>query len=90
MENRPGASGNLAIALAAQSVPDGCTIVMGQSDNMMLCPFLYRNVGYDSIKSFTPIIQVSEAPLALVANAPAAGAAPGLKSVADLMSKGKA
>ena len=90
MENRPGASGNLAIALAAQSAPDGYTIVMGQSDNMMLGPYLYANAGYDSIKSFAPIIQVSEAPLALVTNAPAAGAPPGLKSVADLMTKGKA
>ena len=90
LENRPGASGNLAIALAAQSAPDGYTIVMGQSDNMMLGPYLYANVGYDSIKSFAPIIQVSEAPLALVTNAPAAGAQPGLRSVADLITKGKA
>ena len=90
MENRPGASGNLAIALAAQSAPDGYTIVMGQSDNMMLGPYLYANVGYDTIKSFAPIIQVSEAPLALVTNAPAAGAQPGLRSVADLITKGKA
>ena len=90
LENRPGASGNLAIALAAQSAPDGYTIVMGQSDNMMLGPYLYANVGYDTIKSFAPIIQVSEAPLALVTNAPAAGAQPGLRSVADLITKGKA
>ena len=90
MENRPGASGNLAIALAAQSAPDGYTIVMGQSDNMMLGPYLYANVGYDTIKSFAPIIQVSEAPLALVTHAPAAGAPPGLRSVADLIAKGKA
>ena len=90
LENRPGASGNLAIAQAAQSAPDGYTIVMGQSDNMMLGPYLYANVGYDTIKSFAPIIQVSEAPLALVTNAPAAGAPPGLRSVADLIAKGKA
>ena len=90
LDNRPGASGNQAIALAAQSAPDGYTIVMGQSDNMMLGPYLYANVGYDSIKSFAPIIQVSEAPLALVTNAPTAGAQPGLRSVADLIAKGKA
>ncbi len=90
LENRPGAAGNLAIALAAQSAPDGYTIVMGQSDNMMLGPYLYANVGYDTIKSFAPIIQVSEAPLALVTNVPPAGAQGGLKSVADLIAKGKA
>ncbi len=90
LENRPGASGNLAIEQAAKSPPDGYTIVMGQSDNMMLGPYLYANVGYDTIKSFAPIVQVSEASLALVTNAPAAGAQPGLRSVADLITKGKA
>ena len=68
LENKPGASGNLAIAEAAKSAPDGYTIVMGQSDNMMLGPYLYASVGYDTVKSFAPIIQVSEAPLAIVSN----------------------
>jgi hypothetical protein len=36
LENRPGASGNIALELAAKSPPDGYTIVMGQSDNIML------------------------------------------------------
>jgi tripartite-type tricarboxylate transporter receptor subunit TctC len=85
-ENRPGASGNLAIAQAAQSAPDGYTIVMGQSDNMALGPYLYDNVGYDTIRSFTPIIQVSEAPLAIVSNAAAAAR---IGSVGDMVSKGK-
>ncbi|MBI3375882.1 MAG: tripartite tricarboxylate transporter substrate binding protein [Betaproteobacteria bacterium] len=92
-ENRPGASGNLAIELAAKSAPDGYTIVMGQSDNMMLGPYLYANVGYDTIRSFVPIVQVSEAPLILVTNAagnaPTGGAQSRLVSVADLIAKGK-
>ena len=86
-ENRPGASGNLAIAQAAQSAPDGYTIVMGQSDNMALGPYLYNNVGYDTVKSFVPIIHVSEAPLAIVANA-TPGPVP-MASVADMLAKGK-
>ena len=49
-ENRPGASGNMAIAQAAQVAPDGYTIVMGQSDNMALGPYLYANVGYDTLQ----------------------------------------
>ena len=88
-ENKPGASGNLAIAEAARSAPDGYTIVMGQSDNMMLGPYLFANVGYDTVQSFIPIIQVSEAPLAIVANAAPAGAQVKLTSVADMVAKGK-
>jgi len=86
-ENRPGASGNLAIAQAAQSAPDGYTIVMGQSDNMALGPWLYENVGYDTVRSFVPIIQVSEAPLAIVSSA--AGSGQRIGSVADMVGKGK-
>ena len=67
-ENRPGAAGNLAVAQAAQAAPDGYTIVMGQTDNMGLGPHLYPNAGYDTLKSFVPIIQVSETPLAIVSN----------------------
>lgn len=86
-ENRPGAAGNLAIAQAAQSAPDGYTIVMGQSDNMALGPYLYSNVGYDTVKSFVPIVHVSEAPLAIVANG-SAGPVP-MAGVADMLAKGK-
>ena len=86
-ENRPGASGNLAIAQAAQAAPDGYTIVMGQSDNMALGPYLYDNVGYDTVRSFVPIIQVYEAPLALVSNA--GSNSPRIGTVAVMLAKGK-
>lgn len=83
-ENRPGAAGNIAIEAAAKSPPDGYTIVMGQSDNMMLGPWLYPNVGYDTVKSFAPIVQVSAAPLAIVSAAQSPLATP-----ADLVARGK-
>ena len=88
-ENRPGAGGNLAIEAAAKSPADGYTIVMGQSDNMMLGPYLYPNVGYDTVKSFIAIVQVSEAPLAIVSNALPPGSPNRLASMADLIAKGK-
>lgn len=89
LENMPGAAGNLAIATAARAAPDGYTIVMGQSDNMMLGPWLYPNVGYDTIKSFTPIVQTTVSPLVIVSHAqPAAG--PRLAHMSDLVAKGGA
>ncbi len=69
MENKPGAGGNIAIQAAALAPADGYTIVMGQSDNMMLGPWLYPNVGYDSVDSFEAIVQVSVAPLVIAAAA---------------------
>ena len=83
-ENRPGASGNIAIEAAAKSPPDGYTIVMGQSDNMMLGPWLYPNVGYDTVKSFAPIVQVSKTSLVMVSASRSVLALP-----ADLVAKGK-
>lgn len=89
LENMPGAGGNLAIAAAAKAAPDGYTIVMGQSDNMMLGPWLYPNVGYDTIKSFTPIIQATVAPLAIVSNAQPVGQQHRIQTPADMVAKGK-
>jgi tripartite-type tricarboxylate transporter receptor subunit TctC len=66
LENRPGAGGNIAIESVAKAPADGYTIVMGQSDNMMLGPYLYKNLTYDSVKSFAPIAAVSVAPLVIV------------------------
>lgn len=88
-DNKPGAAGNLAIAEAARAAPDGYTLVMGQSDNMMLGPYLYKDIGYDTVKSFAPIVQVSEAPLAIVSNAAPADRQMKIATVADMVSKGK-
>jgi tripartite-type tricarboxylate transporter receptor subunit TctC len=85
LENRPGAAGNIAIAATANSPADGYTIVMGQSDNMMLGPWLYANVGYDTVKSFAPIVQVSVAPLVI-----AAATGSKINGPADLIAAGRA
>lgn len=84
LENKPGAGGNLAIAEAAKANPDGYTLVMGQTDNMMLGPWLYSNIGYDSIKSFSPVIQVSVTPGAIVSATNS-----DIKNASDLLKKSK-
>lgn len=89
LENMPGAGGNLAIAAAAKAQPDGYTIVIGQTDNVMLGPWLYPNVGYDTVKSFAPIVQVSVAPLAIVGNAVAGSGQTRLATAADMLARGK-
>lgn len=89
LENQPGAGGNLAVAAVAKAPPDGYTIVMGQTDNVMLGPWLYPNVGYDTVKSFAPIIQVSIAPLAIVSNAAPGAGQPKIASAGDMVARGK-
>lgn len=66
-ENRAGAGGTLGIASAARAKPDGYEIVMGQLDNLAVAPSLYSKLNYDSVKDFSPIGIVGEAPLIVVA-----------------------
>lgn len=84
LENRPGAGGNLAIEAASKAPADGYTLVMGQTDNMMLGPWLYPSLTYDSVKSFAPIVQVSVTPAAI-----GSGASSNIKTPMDMIAKGK-
>ena len=69
VENRPGASGSLALAATAQAAPDGLTIVVANTANLCMNPFLFANTGYDSRKDLTPIAVVARVMNALVVRA---------------------
>jgi tripartite-type tricarboxylate transporter receptor subunit TctC len=64
VENKPGASNNIGTQFVARAAPDGHTLLMAAN------PFtatisLFKNVPYDPVKSFTPLIQVATGSLAL-------------------------
>lgn len=84
IENRPGAGGNLAVEAASKLPPDGYTLVMGQTDNVMLGPWLYPSLTYDTVKSLTPIVLVSVTPAAI-----GSAASGPIKTPQDLITKGK-
>ena len=84
IENRPGAGGNLAVEAASKAAPDGYTLVMGQTDNVMLGPWLYPSLTYDTVKSLTPIVEVSVTPAAI-----GSAASGSIKTPQDLVTKGK-
>src|SRR3546814_919444 len=62
VENKPGAGGNLALDSTARAKPDGHTLVMAQTDNIVLNPWLYKKLVYDTFKDFTPIGLVASSP----------------------------
>ncbi|MFD4836251.1 Bug family tripartite tricarboxylate transporter substrate binding protein [Achromobacter sp. NPDC058515] len=66
VENRSGAGGNVGTAQVARAKPDGYTLVMSQTSVMAVNPRLYKNVGFDPLKDFAPISQITSAPLVLV------------------------
>ena len=66
VDNRPGASGTIGLALAAQVPADGYTIACGQGGNMSVIPHTMKNVPYDALKDFAPVALVATNYLALV------------------------
>ncbi len=66
VENRPGAGGNLATEAAAQSRPDGHTLLMGNHGPMSVNVSLFRNLRVDPETALEPIGLVADAPLIVV------------------------
>jgi tripartite-type tricarboxylate transporter receptor subunit TctC len=55
VENRPGASGNIAASYVAKAKPDGHTLLAAYSGFHAANNFLYKNLDWDPLKSFTPV-----------------------------------
>ncbi|WP_310626398.1 tripartite tricarboxylate transporter substrate binding protein [Limnohabitans sp.] len=68
IENRAGASGAIAAAQVAKSVPDGSTLMMLATPTM-LAPHFNKAAGYDTTKDFTPVATVYDLPIVIVVNA---------------------
>ena len=66
VDNRPGAGGTLASELAAKAPPDGYTLLLGNVSTLAIAPALYRGIGYDPVRSFAPVTQITTAANALV------------------------
>lgn len=62
IDNRPGASGNIAAELAAKSAADGYTLFMAGSGNFAINVGLFRKLPYDPLRDFSPIILMASAP----------------------------
>lgn len=61
VENRPGANANLAAKIASEAAGDGYTILFMSVAHIMSKP-VYKNLGYDIERDFTPITIVSSVP----------------------------
>jgi len=67
IENVAGAGGTTGITRAAQSQPDGYTIMMGHMGTHGAAPALYPNLKYDPAKDFAPIGVAAGTPIVIVA-----------------------
>lgn len=68
VENRAGASGNIAAQYVARSQPDGYTLLLAYSGTHVVNPVLFDNLQWDPIKSFAPVAMVITAPQVIAVN----------------------
>src|SRR5204862_6337664 len=85
IENRVGASGNVATAEVARSAPDGYTI-LAHSSAYAVNPSLFSNAGYDPVKDLLPIAVVAQQANLVLVNA--SFAAHTLEELKSAMQKG--
>ncbi len=57
-DNRSGAGGNVGLAMAAKTAPDGYTIVIA-TGSIAVSPSLYLNPGYDAVKDLMPVARLT-------------------------------
>jgi tripartite-type tricarboxylate transporter receptor subunit TctC len=66
VENKPGASAQIAAELVAKSAPDGYTLLVSTNTVQSANPWLFRKLPYDPIKDFASVSLVMTIPYLLV------------------------
>ena len=84
IENKPGAGSTIGTAEVSKAKPDGYTLVMISTAHV-ISPHLYKQMPYDALRDFAPVMKIAEGPYVLVVH-------PSLpvKNVAELIALAKA
>ncbi|AYM96584.1 tripartite tricarboxylate transporter substrate binding protein [Acidovorax sp. 1608163] len=84
-DNKAGAGGTIGITEAVKAAPTGYDLVMGQKDNLVIGPWLYKNLPWDPTKDLTAVAHVAYTPVIIVTNANSK-----FKTLADVVAAAKA
>ena len=66
VDNRPGAGGNIGLALVAKAPPDGYTLGVGAAGALAANSSLYAQMPFDPLKDFRPVSMLAAIPFVLV------------------------
>jgi tripartite-type tricarboxylate transporter receptor subunit TctC len=68
IENKPGASNQLAAEMVARAAPDGYTLLVSPEATFVINPYLFSKLHYDPAKDFVPVAGLISIHQALIAN----------------------
>jgi len=68
VDNRPGANAILGLEVLKAAPPDGYTIAAASAGPLTVNPHIYRKLSYDTLRDCTPISNMVNFPLLLVAH----------------------
>ena len=66
VDNRPGAGGNLGLAIVAKAAGDGYTLGVGAAGGLAANTSLYPNMPFDPLKDFKPVGMLAAIPFVIV------------------------
>lgn len=69
IENKGGAGGSIGSEIASRAPADGYTMLGGTISSHAINVSLYPKLGYDPVKSFSPVVLIGSNPVVLVVNA---------------------
>jgi tripartite-type tricarboxylate transporter receptor subunit TctC len=85
IDNKPGAGARLAAEFVAKAKPDGYTMMVAASGEMVMAQAIYSHLNYDSQGDFVPITEIAHFPLVLVVSSKSP-----FKTMQDLVAYAKA
>lgn len=73
VDNRPGAGGNIGLAVVAKAPPDGYTLGVGAAGGLAANVSLYPQMPFDPVKDFKPVTMLAAIPFVIIGH-PSLGA----------------
>lgn len=68
-DNKAGAGGTIGISEAVKAAPTGYDLVMGQKDNLIIGPWLYKGLPWDPTRDLIAVAHVAYTPVIIATSA---------------------